>query len=438
MYPSYQQKILFSTQLGNTNHYYEWENQQLKPILQIPAREYMDPAIKIGQDSIVLFHWFFDASKQQDNRIQHYYNGKLHHEEKCKDASLSVYQFETNGQSYWGSCLGASDTQDDIWQLSFIVNGEQTPEIKIQADWKEQFVYNQGKIYTITENALKIYNADDAKLIQEIPIDLELSTNYRKLFMDNEGNIWWSSKKHIYHIHLYPMLFELGLQKQNIPFPTRGIIALDSNRTYVAGRGSFFESPDWKIWSSSAEGIYLNEFHLTGVIQDKYNPNLLWWATEYHGLVAFDLASHRHEFYPFKYRDKHTLLWKPYQDEKGNIWVGAGEGMYRLDLNNRKYIPFGKGEQDIEQLQRSSVFHFYTNEKGTWLCTSTGLYLVDLETEKILQHYNAEKEKDNYIPSSRIAHLQEDSEGIFWLATKGDGLIKWNPKTGTAFSQTLC
>jgi len=274
--------------------------------------------------------------------------------------------------------------------------------------------------------ALKIYNVATAELLQEIPVDLDLDAGEWKSWMFDEHNIWWCNNQYIYHVHLSPKLFDLSLHEEDIPLPTRGIIVLDSLRKYVGGTGFFFEGMPWHSWSNTAK----REFYLTGGIHDKYNANLIWWATEFNGLVAFDIVSRKHEYYPFFFKERSTMLWKPYQDEQGKMWVGAGQGLYRLDLAKRKYIPFGNGKPETKQLERSSVLDFHTNEKGTWLCTSTGLYLVDLETEQILEHYHPEKEGDDYIPSSRIAHLHEDSEGIFWLATKGDGLIKLNPDRG--------
>lgn len=432
MFASCQQKVMFTTQVRDTFYYYKWEGKQLEPILQLPNKGTHGPVLEVGQDSFALFRWTFDVSKRKYNQIEYYTDGKLVQEEKCKDGSSFVYQFETNGQSMWTVCLDMSKEEQGIWQLSYIVNGQQTAKVDIKAGWEEQFTYNQGKIYIVGKNILKIYNAADAELLQEIPIELNLLAGEWKLWMDNDGNIWCRNNQHLYHIHLSSQLFDLGLHEQAIPSRTRGIVALDSSRLYVSGTGSFYEGPDdWQLWSSNSEGTQLTEFYLTGAIHDKNNPNLLWWTTEYHGLIAFDLISKRHEFYPFSFSDKHTLLWKPYQDDKNNMWVGAGQGLYRLDLDNKTYIPFGKGKQeDLDELQGSSILHFHPNEKGTWLCTTTGLYLVDLQTEQILQHYSTEKEGKNYFPSNRLAHLYEDEEGIFWVATKGDGLIKWNPETG--------
>jgi signal transduction histidine kinase/DNA-binding response OmpR family regulator len=57
------------------------------------------------------------------------------------------------------------------------------------------------------------------------------------------------------------------------------------------------------------------------------------------------------------------------------------------------------------------------------------LFLVDLKQEIILEYYSKNQEGAFYIPTDHIAHFHEDQAGIFWLATKGDGLIRWDPKT---------
>lgn len=118
----------------------------------------------------------------------------------------------------------------------------------------------------------------------------------------------------------------------------------------------------------------------------------------------------------------------PYKAKDGSIWVGGSQGLYKLSRKEKKILPFTSYE-NFEELQTSAIYAFYDNKSGTWLSTSTGLYLLDLVKEKVLARYSSHGIGDNYIPSNHIAHLHEDEEGIFWLATKGNGLIKWNPVT---------
>jgi len=55
---------------------------------------------------------------------------------------------------------------------------------------------------------------------------------------------------------------------------------------------------------------------------------------------------------------------------------------------------------------------------------------MDAQTETILEHYTTDKG----LPYHNFMHLHEDKNGLFWLATKGGGLIRWNP-TQQVFQQ---
>lgn len=46
------------------------------------------------------------------------------------------------------------------------------------------------------------------------------------------------------------------------------------------------------------------------------------------------------------------------------------------------------------------------------------------EKEGVLQHFD---KQSGALPYNHIRHIYEDSDGIFWLATEGSGLIKWQP-----------
>jgi signal transduction histidine kinase/DNA-binding response OmpR family regulator len=93
----------------------------------------------------------------------------------------------------------------------------------------------------------------------------------------------------------------------------------------------------------------------------------------------------------------------------------------------KKLIPF---DRSSHQLSDITLYGFHENKAGAWFYGNNGVYLVDLKNSKLLSHYNIDQKGKNYLPSNHIAHLFEDEDGYFWLATKGDGLIKWDPSSG--------
>tara|TARA_R110002012_G_scaffold321809_1_gene551540 strand:+ start:44634 stop:45515 length:882 start_codon:yes stop_codon:yes gene_type:complete len=109
----------------------------------------------------------------------------------------------------------------------------------------------------------------------------------------------------------------------------------------------------------------------------------------------------------------------------GKLWVGTSDGLVWLDTETNK-ITYHKSS-----LIKSSteIRAFYKHGNDIWIVSNKGLYLMDAITESITNHYNVE----SGLPFDNFNHLYIDSEGMFWLATKGGGLIQWD-KTNNTYS----
>lgn len=107
-----------------------------------------------------------------------------------------------------------------------------------------------------------------------------------------------------------------------------------------------------------------------------------------------------------------------FENSKGDILSGTHRGLYRVEIAQKKIVPW--------VLSPHRIYHVYENQQGLWVGTSDGLYKLSLEG-KILGHYFRPGKP---YAIERIEHIWEDSEGVFWLATRGAGLIVWNPISG--------
>ncbi len=74
-------------------------------------------------------------------------------------------------------------------------------------------------------------------------------------------------------------------------------------------------------------------------------------------------------------------------------------------------------------LSKRIVYHLHRNQKGIWAATDKGLFLIN-KKEGILHHF---EEASGDLPFNHIRHIHEDQEGVFWMATKGGGVIRWPP-----------
>src|SRR5690606_221452 len=85
--------------------------------------------------------------------------------------------------------------------------------------------------------------------------------------------------------------------------------------------------------------------------------------------------------------------------------------------------PF-KGNKGKNGLGRQVIQCFYENDEGLWVGTDESLVLLDPVKETIITDFSVEK----YLPKLNIMQIHEDKNGVFWLATRNNGLVKYDRK----------
>ena len=137
-----------------------------------------------------------------------------------------------------------------------------------------------------------------------------------------------------------------------------------------------------------------------------------------------------------KFPNEGEAIWSLYEDNLNRIWMGTDKGMYYLDSTYTiiDRIPL---QDQFHQLGKSQILHFYEEtEKLVWICTSTGLYQWN-PMEGIKAHYSTSGIDSLYLPYDAICHMHKDEQGIYWLASRGGGLIEWDKETGTHSQYTV-
>lgn len=108
--------------------------------------------------------------------------------------------------------------------------------------------------------------------------------------------------------------------------------------------------------------------------------------------------------------------------ETGHLLIGSTNGLFILDLKTKSVTLV-----DLPGFSRKiHVRAFHQNESGFWVTTSKGVYLLDPKTEEVVKRFSDE----DGMPNINLIHLYEDAEGVFWLASKSGGLIRWDIEVG--------
>ena len=125
-----------------------------------------------------------------------------------------------------------------------------------------------------------------------------------------------------------------------------------------------------------------------------------------------------------KQRGPKAYHFLPFKDSKGNIWMSSTLGIAQYDPDKNMLLPFEK-YNEFEKLKNIESHFFIEDNDGVWICTTNGLYLLHPEKGIIAEHHP--------LPNLNVMHFYREGD-IFWIATYGKGLIKWNKSTGETLS----
>jgi signal transduction histidine kinase/DNA-binding response OmpR family regulator len=229
----------------------------------------------------------------------------------------------------------------------------------------------------------------------------------RTFFFDQEGGIWTATNNKIIHLIVNQFTgFQTFLSDESLDRSIRGMIQVD-NLLYV---------------NSYKGDCRINLDHLTVSAFDIIKGQGLCflsdqnglWVGGHGGIIARIEPGKPATWFPFEHKpDINNFLKCPTR-----ILVGTSNGLFKINTVNRSIEPL--------PLKDVGISYLYQNKKGIWACTTNGLYLID-EHGHTLAHYLPPGDLVQY---EQIAHLAEDKGDVFWLATRGGGLIKWSAEAG--------
>lgn len=300
----------------------------------------------------------------------------------------------------------------------------------------------------------KVYNAQNQELIR-FRSKTEFYAYPKFVHFDRAGNGWTSHDGQVNIMRIERSPFTNYLTEKSVfgmeGYGSRGIYVNDDNELFANGLGG-----SRKINLNTGEETFLaarNSFYRRGdieelkrlaIIPDDDDGNL-WLTDEEVRLIKFNPAKGSFTDYTYSPTLKRPktpegrnrdlqLHWSGIFDKNGQLWLGGRNGIRYLHPKDSVLVPFG-GYGDFHELEDASIFHFFENEQGIWISSETGLYLM--KEQQIVKRFHGNGNPGSYIPFSNVAHAREDTEGWFWLATKGGGLIRLNPASGEYKQYTI-
>ncbi|MCH2046219.1 MAG: ATP-binding protein, partial [Saprospiraceae bacterium] len=252
-------------------------------------------------------------------------------------------------------------------------------------------------------------------------------------YWDNNGGLWFQYKDRLGLLQLAPNKFQRYIHRSNAKKIIRRAYPQTANpiRGITKDKyGNLFINSVWTYRRNKSDSVFRRLARLPDRQQALFaDQNGHIWTTTFNGRVLeYDpLTEHIQEHFldrsvAHKKNTIHSMYWSIYRDKKGRVWIGRKGGLSYLDAKTGNQLDFDSDEMKM-------VFHFYENAQGIWICTSSGLFLMDYDYN-IIGHYHRNGKGRNYLSHNIIVHLYEDKDGSFWLASKGGGLLHWDPKLG--------
>lgn len=299
------------------------------------------------------------------------------------------------------------------------------PHSKINTIYQD----HHGYIWFGTNDGVARYNGYEFRVYQHEPGDSNsISHNLiRDIFEDRWDNIWIATDAG--GLNLY------NPQKDNFthyrPDP-KNKSSISSNHLYkivestrghllIASREglnlfnqkegkfrTFYKDPnnDNRITSNSIRTLYLD------------SQNNLWLGLESGGIDCFDVDKRKYTHYNSgtdpKFEADQSYVTAFYEDEKGNIWVGADRGLYIFDRDKDKFINI-KGPNNEQIL---TVRDFHKDDKGNlWIGSRMGLYIYDMDT-KVMTLHKPGTEGYHSLSHKSIQSIFKDKKGDIWIGTR--------------------
>lgn len=231
----------------------------------------------------------------------------------------------------------------------------------------------------------------------------------------NQNMIWIGTPSGILKINIRFNNIKI-IHKRETLSACRGITEDDKGNIYFNnGQGYKYDPISNTVEPFRAiNGNFFAHYHDNKVLSGLYSTEDL--------IVISDLITKKSHIVPAINR----LLFSIIETHKKNEFlIGTNKGL--IFFNSQSYI-----ERDFTQynqfdiLKTADIYAIKRQGENIWLSTNNGIFLMT-EKKGVLQHFN---QASGDLPFDFIQHLHIDKAGIFWLATKGHGLIRWKLASG--------
>lgn len=267
----------------------------------------------------------------------------------------------------------------------------------------------------------RILDQNDRVLFDLAAVRPEVVGRVKDCIVDKRGNPWFATEFGLFHVEIRGEGFERLLYSASIP---EGYGILCRGMAWNAGR--LYLSTEW-------QGAYVVETAGDSVqVEHHPNPEFLfathvsadgtWWRGGPQ-VVQRDGADGSHRTYVVKDR-----IWSILDDVDGGVLLGGLQGFQWLDAASGSVHTWN--DPAYPELEHTQVMQLTREAQGTVLAvTSKGIYRLGAGG-KVSDRWWSGAQEEKQLPYDDLHHCYVDQQGIFWISTRGAGLVCFDPATG--------
>ena len=354
--------------------------------------------------------------------------------------SVSCIVQDRQGFLWFGTRYGLNK-YDGISFKPFSYNSEDPNSLS--HNWITDLVLDtQGLLWIGTKNGLNRYNTKDNSItrIERINSDSEdYNPEIWAIAAQDSSYLWVSTNNGLDRFNTKTNYVLHYNQNKNNP---NSISSNKTRRVLLMPNGDLWVCTDEKIDrlrhnSNTFEHFEypnnanpkITKYHTLALFRDR---NGVIWLGYNKGLAYFNVSTS--SFEDFKIQNKPAITSSVRticEDKEGYLWVGAYDGLYKLNLEKNKVSKYQHDVSNPKSLGQNSVYKIIEDSRGDlWIGTwAGGVSYYDKSSNDFVTFSEGFLNKNlNY---KVVSSFIEDENENLWIGTEGGGINFYDKSKGT-------
>ncbi|MDO3626721.1 histidine kinase dimerization/phosphoacceptor domain -containing protein [Mucilaginibacter sp. BT774] len=299
------------------------------------------------------------------------------------------------------------------------VKGFNTDSLKAKY-WYQAASSTDGKscILYIGTDALYLWNENVFfQIVSKSEIKTFENLFIYKLFPDNFGNLWLCTSLGVLQLKIEKNRFkpyfttkQQSVEKNN---QARGIYADETGRVVANIWTHIFQQQGSRMQNATDDQYkYALINHHSSLYCGGYN------------LYGYDVKNNTLSKYPDSQRNE---IWSMFSANDSLLLLGRTNGFTIFNSNSKRFDSLHY--ESKKQPEAKFVYRFFKDGAGRiWAVAENGLYKIKNDHD---DQWSVANDQSPLISQLNLQDAYADNDGIFWLATNGEGLYRWDRKANT-------